>query len=369
MLNNAKTLRIKESIKTLAEKVNLRCMKVNKKEEALLKKAIEHWKQETLIDEATEERLKKSVSSYKYEYDALSVYAFVAAISCGILAFGALVLDEKWLERMRNFFEVSQFIIGFVFTGLSAFLFWVSKRRVKKYPAALLANESFNIQLVLSIGVAATYFGKGFGATFEWYGLLILLVGIAYAICAQYLQSKLMWLCMMIALVVAWGVQTWAWSDDAAHNYYLGMNYPLRMAVLGLLMVAAAWGLKQIHPFNFFHNITWHFSWIFFLFSALALSISGNLHYELWAAIKQGRLIGWAIGYTLLLVVLIVYAFRSKDDLLRDVFVIFFLANLYVRFFEYFWNRTNKGIFFAILALSFWLIGRHAEKIRQRLNN
>ncbi|MBL4678753.1 MAG: hypothetical protein JKY70_21555, partial [Mucilaginibacter sp.] len=35
----------------------------------------------------------------------------------------------------------------------------------------------------------------------------------------------------------------------------------------------------------------------------------------------------------------------------------------YTKYFEYFWESTNKTIFFAILALSFWLVGRKAEKI------
>lgn len=343
-------------------------MKVSKKEEAFLNKTIEHWQKTDVVDEVTASKLKQSVSSYRTEYDALSVYAFVAAISCGVLAFGALVLDEKWIERMRNFFEISRFIIAFIFAGLSVFLFWVSASRIRKYPAARLANESFNIQLVLSIGVAAAYFGKGFGATFESYGLLIWIVAIVYGICARYLRSKLLWLFMLVALVVAWGVQTWVWSDDTSHNFFMGMNYPLRMTIFGIVLIVAAFMVKKVRTFHFFHNITWHFSWIFFLFSALALSISGNLDYELWSAIKQGRLAAWAVGYTVLLAILIVYAFRSKEDLLRDVFVIFFLLNLYVRFFEYFWDRTNKGLFFAILALSFWLIGSQAEKIRNRMN-
>ena len=343
-------------------------MKVNKKEAGIIEKAIDHWKKTEVVDDAMAEKMKKSVNTYKTEYDALSIYAFVTAISCGILAFGALVLDEKWIERMRKFFEISQFIIGAVFAGLSVLLFWVSQRRVRKFPKSRLANESFNIQLALSIGVAATYFAKGLSATYNWYGLVILLVALAYGICAYQLKSKLMWLCMLLAIVVCWGVQTYNWSAAPTKDFFLGMNYPLRMTVLGIAKIVASWLLKKYKPFDFFQNITWHVSWMFFLLSGLALSISGNMNYEVWAAIKQGKLIGWAIVYTLLLIGLIVYAFRAKDDLLRDVFVIFFLLNLYTRFFEYFWDRTNKGLFFAILALSFWLIGRQAEKLRNKWN-
>jgi len=49
--------------------------------------------------------------------------------------------------------------------------------------------------------------------------------------------------------------------------------------------------------------------------------------------------------------------------------LVFFLVNIYTRYFEYFWDRTNKGIFFAILALSFWFVGKKAEQLRNRGNS
>jgi uncharacterized membrane protein len=95
------------------------------------------------------------------------------------------------------------------------------------------------------------------------------------------------------------------------------------------------------------------------------LSIFGNYDdFSRWSAIKQGTLWYWSVGFTLVLGALTAYAFQSKNDLLRDVCLVFFLANIYTRYFEYFWDRTNKGIFFAVLALSFWLVGRKAEQWR-----
>ncbi|MCH5688495.1 hypothetical protein LWM68_32070 [Niabella sp. W65] len=59
---------------------------------------------------------------------------------------------------------------------------------------------------------------------------------------------------------------------------------------------------------------------------------------------------------------------KTKDETLRDIVIIFFLLNIYTRYFEYFWDHTNKGLFFALLALSFWLIGKKAEQLRKRLS-
>jgi len=49
--------------------------------------------------------------------------------------------------------------------------------------------------------------------------------------------------------------------------------------------------------------------------------------------------------------------------------LLFLLLNLYTRYFEYFWDVTNKGIFFTILALSFWLIGKKLEQYRRKNAN
>ncbi|PYM49677.1 MAG: hypothetical protein DME14_08055 [Candidatus Rokuibacteriota bacterium] len=35
----------------------------------------------------------------------------------------------------------------------------------------------------------------------------------------------------------------------------------------------------------------------------------------------------------------------------------------YTRFFEYFWDSLHKAVFFAVLAVSFWYLGRKAEAI------
>jgi hypothetical protein len=35
---------------------------------------------------------------------------------------------------------------------------------------------------------------------------------------------------------------------------------------------------------------------------------------------------------------------------------------MYTRYFEYFWNSMHKALFFALLGISFWLIGSKAEK-------
>lgn len=342
-------------------------MKISKKQASTLYEAIEQWQQEALLDEPTADRLKNSVQEYTDDFGSLSFYAFIAAISCAILAFGALVLDEKWIERMRKFFEFSEFVIGLIFAVITVLFVWIIDRRKKKYPNAFLANESFTVLIALSGGVAVAYTARGFGINFHYYGLAIFAAALVYGIIAYRLQSKLLWVCMLLALISSWAAQTYAWSANGSNSYFLGMNYPLRMTVFGMIIITASFLLKKNKKLSYFFSLTYYSGWVFFLLSALFLSVSGNLNYDVWAAIRQGELFIWALAYTILLIGLLMYVIKTKDETLRDIVIVFFLLNIYTRYFEYFWDRTNKGLFFAILALSFWLIGRKAEQMRKKI--
>jgi len=344
-------------------------MRVSKKDADVILNAIDQWEEEQVIDAQNATQLRKSVIVYKDDLGSFTFYAFVAAVSCAILAFGAIVLDEKWIERMRRFFAFSEVLIGTVFLGLSVMLIWYARKRKRKFPDASLSNESFNILTVLSIGVSVTYLTRGLGEGYRFYGLVVFVLALSYGAVAGYLRSNLIWVCALLALVVSWAIQTWIWSGPV-HDYFLGMNYPLRMTVLGGVLLAVVLLLRKQQAQSLpFYGITVYFLWIFFLLSGLFLSVSGNLSYDVWSNIRQGRLFPWALGYTLLLGGLIVAAYKRKDEIFRDLVLLFFLLNIYTRYFEYFWDKTNKGIFFALLALSFWLIGRKTEQMRKRFTN
>lgn len=343
-------------------------MRVNKKEARLLEEAIDQWQKDDLLDQPKADELRRSVSSYRNEFDSVAFYATIAAISCALLAFGALVLDEKWIERLRKLFAFSEIFIGFLFGAVTAFLSWIAKRRKRKYAYASLANESFTILVALTLGISVAYFTRSFQPTYYYYGIGIFIASVLYGFLAVYLNSKILWTCMLLALISSWATQTYAWSAAPAHSYFMGMNYPLRMAVFGVVMVLLSLVLKRHPSTKRYFNLSWYASWIFLLLSSLFLSVSGNLSYDVWSAIKQGKLFMWAIAYTLVLIGILVYAIKQKDETLRDITIVFFLLNIYTRYFEYFWDHTNKGLFFALLALSFWLIGKKAEQLRKRLS-
>ncbi|MDR1708420.1 MAG: DUF2157 domain-containing protein, partial [Candidatus Accumulibacter sp.] len=78
---------------------------------------------------------------------------------------------------------------------------------------------------------------------------------------------------------------------------------------------------------------------------------------------RQYELFHWAVLFGAAAVAAIWYGLKRDDGVLRGFGLTFLFINLYTRFFEYFWNSVHKAVFFAILAASFWFLGRRAETI------
>ncbi|OJV56349.1 MAG: hypothetical protein BGO31_14780 [Bacteroidetes bacterium 43-16] len=339
-------------------------MRLNNKEAALLNRVIEAWEDQELLDKAKADQLKASYQSDAGDYKTLTFYAFFAAISCALLAFGALVLDEKWIERMRSYFSFSEFTIAALFAGLSFFLVWYIRKRKKKYLNAIWANESLSILLALSTCIAITYFGKALSQNSEGYYWLILAAGAFFAIEAFFVRSNLLWACMIAAIVGWWASFTFEMSEP----FFWGMNMPVRLFVLSLVLLGIHYAICRRAWLQSFVSVNYFAVWVMFFTTAWGVSVFGNFDLDQWFSMRQARVLGWAVAYTIILAGLLYYAIKAKDKSLRDMVLLFLILNLYTRYFEYFWDVTNKGIFFAILALSFWLIGKKLEQIRKRLD-
>ena len=340
-------------------------MELQKKDAEVVDKAIRFWETSSKITPELAQDLRKSYKVRNSNVDAVAIYALISAISCGLLAFGALVIDEKWIELLRKKWGFSETIFGIGFTLLAVLFVVLARRRKIKFPDSQASNETYNITIILTIGIAITYWTRSFSNFEGNYALPLLIAAVAYGGVAVLIESKLLWIVMLLSLAGWWGAQTHFWSGG---NFrFAGMNYPLRMTVFGLLIWAASIIPKRVKSLHFFANSTYNIGLFLFLLAAWTLSIFGNYDdLGAWKIVKQGHFWYWALTFTIILGGMIGYAFQTSNDTLRDMSLVFFLLNIYTRYFEYFWDRTHKGIFFAILALSFWFVGRKAEQWRSK---
>jgi len=174
--------------------------------------------------------------------------------------------------------------------------------------------------------------------------------------------SRLIWLFALVSLGSWFGTETGYQTNWAL--YFLGMNYPLRFVLFGLLLVAACYLLKNKKWFSFFWELTYVVGMLYLFMSLWLLSIFGNYgSLDAWWQIKQLSLFYWGIISAVVAGGFLLYGLKNKDVIAREFGVTFLIIFLYTKYFEYLWDHTNKTLFFGILGLSFWLIGRKAEKI------
>ncbi|MGO4292634.1 hypothetical protein [Chitinophaga sp. RAB17] len=341
-------------------------MELDKREAQLLRRAINTWQKEQLITEEQAGKLQQSYKVVSTDWQTITLYIFIAAISCALMAFGSLVLDEKWIEIIRKKFSLTDSVIALLFAGLTIFLCYEGWRRNKHQPVFSFNRELFWLLPVLSIGVSVVYLGKSVNYLDGNYGAFWLLATACYGVLGVTLHSRLLWAATLLCLIPAYVKLTYYLTGDA--SFFLGMNLPCRMALLGALLVLVAWLLRQFRVYAPIKDITWSGGWLLFIISGWLISIFGNCGtWDEWQQLRQIHLLQWVIIYTLQCVGMLLLGIRMKDDLLRDLAVVFLLLDLYTRYFEYLWDHTNKGLFFGILAISFWWVGRLIEKrMKQR---
>ena len=336
-------------------------LQLDKREAQLLHRAIATWQQEKLISDEQVEKLQQSYKVVNTDWQTITLYIFIAAISCALMAFGSLVLDEKWIEIIRKKFSLTDGVITLLFAGLTIFLCYEGWRRNKHQPVFSFNRELFWLLPVLSIGVSVVYLGKSVGYLGRNYGAFWLLATVCYGVLGIMLHSRLLWVATLLCLIPAYVKLSYYLAGDA--SFFLGMNLPCRMALLGALLVLAAWVLRRLRVYAPIKDITWTGGWLLFLLSGWLISIFGNCGtWDEWQQLRQVHLLQWVVIYTLQCAGVLVLGLRIKDNFLRDLGVIFILLDLYTRYFEYLWDHTNKGLFFGILAISFWWVGRLIER-------
>ena len=332
-------------------------MELEKNEWKALKKAIDEWEHSGRISHAQAGELRKTVQLKRNERQQIAQYFFLVAISCTILAFGAIFIDEKVLEKIKNYFALSNIFIAIISAAVGGGWFWYVKKHRHNYSP--LAYEVYMVLGGLISLISLVYFLKdpGFGPSHHVLLLLSFFMLFAEAIL---LYSKALWIGAILAIMGWYGAFTSLQSDN---NLFVGMNYPVRFAVFGVVVIALAYWQSRTPKLSFTQRITYLAGLIIFFTGMWGVSIFGNFGYlDDWAKVRQTYVLGYSIVFGITAAVAFYFGIKYRDGMTRDMGILFLLINLYSRYFEFFWDSMNKGLFFLVLAISFWFIGRQIEK-------
>ncbi|HXI00354.1 MAG TPA: hypothetical protein VNI52_08785 [Sphingobacteriaceae bacterium] len=337
-------------------------LNIDKQDTELLNHAIEQWRSEQLIDDETSIKLKTSYEIKGFDWGRLAQYSFWIALICGIVAFASLIIDDNVINYLKKLYDTPDIVISVVSGILAVTLFYLGQRQKQQHPERIFSNEAIIFLGVLFTASSIAFLGKTFDNGSGHFSILFLLSVLVYSILAWKFKSRLIWAFALISLGSWFGTET-GYQTNWSY-YFLGMNYPLRFVFFGALLVILGFLMKKFNRLEHFRILTYIIGMLYLFISLWLISIFGNFGtIEDWMKIKQANIFYWGIVSALVAVGFTIYGLKKKDTIAREFGITFLLINLYTRYFEYFWDVTDKTIFFGILAISFWIIGRKAEKI------
>jgi hypothetical protein len=306
--------------------------------------------------------LQDSYESKSFDWRRLAQYSFWIAMACGVISLGALLIDKDILTYLKKLYDTPDSIISLLSATAAGILYYRSFQRRKTHQMQIFSNDALIFTAVMLTANAIAYLGKAIGSNGSHFSLLILLSVLIYGVLAYVFKSRLIWAFVLLSLGAWFGTETgylsrWNW-------YFIGLNYPLRFVFFGLLLTATALLLRRNKKFELFYGTT-YISGMVYLFVALWLiSVFGNYGtLEEWYKVRQLSLFYWGIISAGVCILSIWIGLKYRDDIAREFGITFLFINLYTRYFEYFWDSWHKALFFSVLAASFWIIGRRAEKI------
>lgn len=337
-------------------------MQISKKDKKIVDQAITHWESKGLIDAEKAKNLTDSLELKPFNWQSLAYYSFLFAVVSLLIAVISIFADQALLDLIDSLISTSYVTKSITFLLLSATFFWLDhrynlKKKRKKYSKEVFAFFGA-IFLAISTGFISYLFGMD-----EKPGIFILGLAIAYFTIAVFRNKELLWLFGIAAIVLAYGLITHQLGKE--DNYlFIGMNFPMRFTILGALILGATYFIKKSSELKAFFDPTYWSGLIIFFLALWFMTIFGNYNsYEKWLEIRQYYLWWYSLLLLLASCVAIVVGIKKEDTLLKNIGVSFIFLNLYTRYFEYFWDSMHKALFFAIIAISFWLIGKKAEKI------
>lgn len=335
-------------------------MEADKNEWRILQQALNEWEHEGKLTGKQADQLRKSIHIRQAERMLIARYFFFIALFCAILAFGALFLDDKLLEKLKAYFSLSDITISLCAALLSVGWFWYIQKR--KQHLSIAVYETYMTLGTLPVLTALVYLFKVVSPG-HTYTLFLFSSTVVFCALSIWFRSQALWAAMILALMGWFGTFSTTHSND---YLFLGLNYPVRFTLFGLLITGFSLVQFLVRALRFTQRLTLITGLAIFFVAMWGVSIFGNYNYlDEWEKVPQIKVLVYSILFGIAAVLSFLLGIRYKNDVARDFGVLFLIINLYTRYFEFFWDTMNKGIFFLILAVTFGLLGRWLERRRR----
>ena len=216
----------------------------NKSQGKFLHGVIVQWADNKTITPEIAEDLRQSFSIRSFDWKNLAKYSFWVALICLIIAIVSAFNDVDFLIFLRKFFDMTYIMRCVVLAICAALVFCFGLLRRRKKPTKIFSNEAIFFLGVLFCAGSILCLGAALSTGSNHFSLLLLLASVVYGILGLALSSKLIWVFSILSLASWYGAETGYISGWGA--YYLGMNYPLRFVLFGVILIAGSFGLEVL---------------------------------------------------------------------------------------------------------------------------
>jgi hypothetical protein len=337
-------------------------IELSKQHAEIVSDMIRKWRSLGILDLETADELNGSYSITPFNWRRLSGMAILASVSCFFVSVGTIVFDEFIIRTIKQLFGDFETTLSVAFAA-GAILFYALgfSFRIRK-PLNKITNEG-----LLALGVlctASALVSLGYSAKFETTEVSNFLLGsfLIYGFLGLIGKSELVWLSAIISISIYFGIESNEYADET--GLWFGLGYPSRFAVFGLVLILFSPLLSSNSQGDNLGGITLPVG-LLILFGALwLLSIFGNSG-EL-VNFVGSKAIGfphWAGLLAFLAGASIWFGLKFDSEFFHGFGIVFFLINIFTRYFEVFWSASDKAIFFAILGVSLWILGIKAQKL------
>ncbi|MGL1904294.1 MAG: hypothetical protein OCC49_19325 [Fibrobacterales bacterium] len=337
-------------------------MKVSQSKFEIIESTLGDWREADHIDTETYERLLETLEPEPFDWKRLAKYSFWISIICVVISLTSVVADGYLRMVFQKLFDAPALAKSITFFVIALGSIAWTKRLQLTQPLKTFRNESLLFVGVLCVAVSIAFLGQALDTGSGHFSLLILIASCIYAVIGLWLRSELTWIFSLIAFCGWLGAETGYASGWGA--YYLGMNYPMRFVVMGTGLLLTTVVFKRVALLDLFSKSTRVIALLNLFIALWILSIFGN-HGSLheWELVTQFELVHWALLFGVVALGSIYHGLKNDDSMTRGFGITFLFINFYTRFFEYLWDTTHKALLFAILAVTFWVIGAKAESI------
>ena len=337
-------------------------MKVSKKQANFLHNVINEWQTAEIINKEIAQSLEKTIEVVNFDWAKLAKYSFWVAIACVLIALATVVTDKYLVTLLKAIFNATHSVRCISLVVIAGGIYWYGFLQRIKYPDRIFSNEARFFIGILTTAGAVYEFCRALDFNLQDISTILLISYVGYALLGYFLRSKLIWAFSLLMFGGWIGAKTGYMSGWG--SYYLGMNHPLRFLLCGIALTTIAIVFEKNSKFKFLFHTTFATGLLYLFMSLWILSIFGNYgDMNTWLQIKQIELFHWSVLFAAFAGGAIYHGLRFDNSTTKSFGLTFLLINLYTRYFEFFWNATHKAIFFIILAISFWVLGKKSEKI------